>query len=82
MKTRFIAWVKPDGRVSKIHVASYDNPFRSLCGHTSVSAEVIDPGKMTVDDMLELCCRACIYLHFSGAAAYYRARAKREGRTG
>lgn len=81
MKTRCIAWNKPDGKVSKIHVASYDNPFKSLCGHTSTNAEVIEPGLLSIDDVMELFCRACIYLHYSGAAVYYRGRAKREGRT-
>lgn len=79
---RYIAWDCPDGKVSKIHVAHPDNPFRTLCGHTNTHAEVIDPGRVSIDDLMELFCKACIYLEFSGAAAYYRRRAKHEGKTG
>lgn len=72
----------PGGNVSKIHVAHPENCFRTLCGHTNIHAEIMTPGRLTIDDMLELFCKACIYLEFSGAAAYYRRRAKIEGRTG
>lgn len=78
--TRWIAWDKPDGKVSKIHAAQYNNPFKTLCGHTSINAEIIEPGNMSIDDMMELFCKACIYLHYSGAAAYYRSGAKEKGK--
>lgn len=79
-KARWIAWNRSDGKCSKIHASQPGNPFRTLCGHTNRNAEVIECGPLTIDAIFELFCCACIYLHFSGAAAYYRAAAKNRGK--